>query len=487
MIGIDSANFGIVRSNLSVLPNFARALGSGVFRPLESPGDLISGSVWPTFYTGKSPGDHGVYHILQWDLDAMRLRRLSEDWFYCEPFWIELERSGLSATVVDTPVSFPTHLKQGIEVSNWGVHNPFCPFATNRPGMARDIRHRFGKHPMGYEIPVKKPARELGGLRDRLVAGAGIKAELSRWVLGARPWDFFMTVFAEAHHGGHTLWPVEGPLGEAVPPDSLREVYRAVDDALGIVLDALDLSDTTVIIFAPHGMGSNHSKEYLTQAIVDQVNHKFLQQHRNGAPAKTVRGQHSLIRSLRYKVPVRLQNAIALAVPLALRDFVIDRSLTAGHDWAETPALAVRGDVNGYVRLNVRGRERDGMLGIEDARKYQELLRECLFSLRSAESGNPVVKDVYSTEQKFPGDRNGFLPDVIVTWSDEPPPLEVHSPLLGTIRGLDDTGPRGHHRSEGFMITLDPDAEHGTEAPSMRVGEIAPMVLRRLLSSQPGA
>ena len=149
MLGIDSANFGIIKSNLAVLPNFARALGAGVFRRLESPGDLISGAVWPTFYTGKSPGDHGVYHILQWDQDSMRLRRLSEDWFYCEPFWIELERAGLRATVVDTPVSFQSHLKDGIEVSNWGVHNPFCPYAANRPEMARDIRRRFGKHPMG--------------------------------------------------------------------------------------------------------------------------------------------------------------------------------------------------------------------------------------------------------------------------------------------------------------------------------------------------
>jgi predicted AlkP superfamily phosphohydrolase/phosphomutase len=308
--------------------------------------------------------------------------------------------------------------------------------------MARDIRHRFGKHPMGYEIPVKKPARELRGLRDRIVAGAKIKGELSRWILGARSWDFFMTVLGEAHHGGHTLWPVEGPVGDAVPPNALREVYRAVDDALGVILDALDLSDTTVMIFSPHGMGPNHSKDYLTQAIVDQVNHKFLQEHQNGELVGTTRGQHSLLRSLRYRVPVRLQNAIALSVPLALRDFVMDRSLTAGYDWAHTPALAVRGDVNGYVRLNLRGRERDGMLDGEEGRKYQALLRECLLSLRSAESGNRVVKGVYNSEENFPGSRHAFLPDAIVTWSDEPPPLEVHSPLLGTIRGWDDTGPR---------------------------------------------
>jgi predicted AlkP superfamily phosphohydrolase/phosphomutase len=193
------------------------------------------------------------------------------------------------------------------------------------------------------------------------------------------------------------------------------------------------------------------------------------------------------MRSLRYKVPVRLQNAIALAVPHALRDFVMDRSLTAGYDWAETPAIAVRGDVNGYVRLNLRDRERDGMLGSEDVQGYHELLRQSFFSLRSVEFGNPVVKDVHLAQRKFPGDRELLLPDAIVTWTDELPPREVHSPLFGTIRGLDDTGPRGHHRSEGFMITLDPDAARGTEAPPMQVGEIAPLILRKLLSSKQSA
>ena len=119
MIGIDSANFGFARSNLDIHPNFARVLSRGVFRPLESSDDLISDSVWPSFHTGKSAGEHGVYHILQRDLQAMRLGRLSEDWFYCEPFWFELERAGLSAIVVDVAISFPTHPMQGIEVSNW--------------------------------------------------------------------------------------------------------------------------------------------------------------------------------------------------------------------------------------------------------------------------------------------------------------------------------------------------------------------------------
>jgi predicted AlkP superfamily phosphohydrolase/phosphomutase len=486
MIGIDSANFAFIKSNLASLPNFAGALGRGVFRPLESTGDLIAGSVWPTFYTGKLPGEHGVYHILQWDADSMQLRRLSEDWFYCEPFWKQLERGGLRATVVDVPISFPPHLEDGIEVTNWGVHNPFCPYATNRPGLDRDIRARFGKHPMAYEIPVKKPASELPGIRDSLIAGTKLKADLSRWILGVRPWDFALIVLAEAHHGGHTLWPLDGPLGEGVPPNALLDVYRAVYRALGIILDGLDRSETSVMLFAPHGMGPNRSKDYLTQAAVDAVNRKFAQtngQRTNESP----RTRRSPMRFLRETVPITLQNLVARSVPLGVRDYVINRSLTAGHDWSHTPAIAVRGDVNGYVRFNLRGRERDGALEEADRRAYERLLTESMLSLRSVESGNPIVSGVHLTEGKFSGSRSGLLPDAIIAWNDEPQTAEVDSQLLGRIRGWDDTGPRGHHRSEGFMIMLDSDGEHGTEAAPMHITELAPMILNRLLGSQPGA
>ncbi|HYL57635.1 MAG TPA: alkaline phosphatase family protein, partial [Candidatus Acidoferrales bacterium] len=317
-------------------------------------------------------------------------------------------------------------------------------------------------------------------------AGAKLKGELSRWILGVRPWDFALIVFAESHHGGHTLWPLDGPLGEGVPPHALLDVYRAVDQALGVILDGLDRSDTTVAIFAPHGMGPNRSKDYLTQAAVDAVNRKFAQ--RNGGHAiESQPTRRSPMRFLRETVPIRLQNLVAQSVPLGVRDYVMNRSLTAGHDWSQTPALAVRGDVNGYVRFNLRGRERDGVLEGADRRAYERLLTECMLSLRSIETGNPIVSGVHLTEGKFSGSRSGLLPDAIIVWTDEPQTAEVDSPLLGRIRGWDDTGPRGHHRSEGFMITLDSDSEHGTEAAPMHITELAPMILNRLLGSQPGA
>lgn len=88
-----------------------------------------------------------------------------------------------------------------------------------------------------------------------------------------------------------------------------------------------------------------------------------------------------------------------------MRDFVVDRAITAGHDWMRTPALAVLASVTGYVRFNLRGRERLGMLdpGSETFARYVQWMRECFESFRIVETGESLVKDMILTRQAFPG------------------------------------------------------------------------------------
>jgi len=155
MIGVDAADLDFIRANLSSLPNFCRALDTGITRKLQSTAGALTGSVWPTFFSEKPPGEHGIYHHLQWDSSQMQLRRVTEDWLYCEPFWYELERRGLRVIAIDVPMTFHPRLSNGIEVITWGSHDELTPFAAHPAEIGRSILKRFGNHPMGHEIPVR--------------------------------------------------------------------------------------------------------------------------------------------------------------------------------------------------------------------------------------------------------------------------------------------------------------------------------------------
>jgi predicted AlkP superfamily phosphohydrolase/phosphomutase len=453
MIGIDGGDLKFIREFLGHLPNFRWLIEAGQCRGLETTADILPGSVWPTFYTGALPGEHGVYHHLQWDAESMRMRRVSEDWLYCEPFWYELSRCGQRICVVDVPMTFPTRLHGGLEVINWGSHDQLGEFHCNDVQLAQDIMRRFGPHPMGAEIPVDKTPTQLNRIRQNLTAGAERKGELIRWLMNEGSWDFFLTVFGECHRGGHILWPEEELDQSSVPDKALLAVYAAVDAALGDILRSLDLERTLVVIFSVHGMQRNMSQEHFVPLLMDHFNAQF---SGSSDHARRSRSQRSPMRLLREMVPARLQHAIAHLAPVSVRDWVVSRATDGGYDWSTTPAIPLLADMNGYIRLNLQGRESNGSLVLDGAsvRRYVDWLEESFMQLRIASSGEPLVESVVEIGRRFGGHRADRLPDLVVTWPNTLPVTDVYSERVGNVEARLITGRSGNHRPEGFLAVV---------------------------------
>ncbi len=470
MIGIDAAELDFIQRHLPALPHLRRVLALGPLHRLASTAGALTGSVWPTFSSGTLPGEHGIYHHLQWDAEAMRIRRVTADWLDFEPFWHGLERRGLKVAAADVPMTFPSRLNRGVEIINWGSHDELGSFRVQPRPLAREIRRRFGRHPMGPEIPVRKTPGQLERIRRNLVAGARLKSELLRWVLGQADWDFFLGVFGETHRGGHIFWP---PVDDEASHQPLLDVYRAVDQGLGAVLDALPVDVATVVIFALHGMGRNSSQEYFMPRLMDRINARFLPGSAVPGVGNASRKQRGVIRLLREHVPARLQNAVARAVPVAVRDEVVNRQISAGHDWSRTPGISLLADLNGYVRCNLRGRERNGMLdpGSPRAEAYLAWISGCLKGLRTGKEGIPLVQDVLLAREHFPGRRTDHLPDAIVTWTGIEPASRLRSNELGEVSADLATGRGGNHRPDGFCVVI--ERGQGGEARGPAPGHIA--------------
>jgi predicted AlkP superfamily phosphohydrolase/phosphomutase len=480
MIGMDAADLQFMQRHLHALPHLSRVLAQGSLHHLASTAGALTGSVWPTFSSGTLPGDHGIYHHLQWDAGAMRLRRVTADWLYYEPFWYGLERRGLRVATVDVPVTFPSRLNRGLEIINWGSHDELGSFGTQPRELAREIGRRFGSHPMGPEIPVRKTPGQLERIRRNLLAGARSKAELLRWVLAQADWDFFLGVFGETHRGGHLLWPATDDEASHQP---LLDVYRAVDQGLGAVIDALPADVATVVVFALHGMGRNNSQEYFMPRLMDRVNAGFLPSGAEPEVGNPSGKQRGVIRLLRERVPARLQNAVARAVPVAVRDEVMNRQISAGHDWSRTPGISLLADLNGYVRCNLRGRERNGMLdpGSRQAEAYLAWISTCLKGLRTGKAGSPVVQDVLLAREHFPGKRTDHLPDAIVTWTGIEPASRIRSDVLGEVAADLATGRGGNHRPDGFCVVIERGKDTGSRSPAPRhIAEFARFACARL-------
>jgi predicted AlkP superfamily phosphohydrolase/phosphomutase len=117
--------------------------------------------------------------------------------------------------------------------------------------------------------------------------------------------------------------------------------------------------------------------------------------------------------------------------------------------------------MHGYLRLNLRGREREGSLDRNGRAfpRYIDWLRRCFESLRIADTGEPLVGSVRLMSEAFPGRRVDRLPDVVVTWAGGPPVSRIESEVLGPVTARHSTGRSGNHRRDGFCVVSVPGRE----------------------------
>lgn len=485
MLAIDAGDIRFIRESLQDLPTLRRLLGEGEFFPLQSTANITSASVWPSFYTGKMPQEHGITHHIQWDANAMRMRRLSREWFWSEPFWSVLEREGLNVCTVDVPFTYPGNLTLGTEIINWGSHDLMGRFEGSPSKVARAIRRRFGKHPMGYEIPVNKSAQEIRILYEQLLSGARLKGELLQWLMHNVEWDFFLGVFGECHRGGHILWPDPEDPDSPIPEGALLKVYRQIDASIGSIIDSVDRRTTNVVVFSLHGMRSNFSQEHFTRRIMDRINAGFMAapDPGSGLTSAPPKAQSGLIRKLRESIPAKLQYAAARAVPVGVRDWVVDREVTGGVDWSRTRGIALRSDVHSFVRFNIVGRERDGVLvrGTDEHRNYRDWVKRNFLALKECGTHEPIVEDVLQMDEVLHGARRDLMPDLIIRWAHRPRASRIYSDELGELAAEPETGRTGEHRVEGFAVLLQPNGS-AEPLPPLSHNTHFPEFVRHLLS-----
>ena len=100
----------------------------------------------------------------------------------------------------------------GIHVTNWGAHDPWCWKRSSwPPGLIDDLVGRFGNHPVDTCDAVDRSLADYDALRTRLIAGVERKAALLRYCLERERWDFFFGVFSESHCAGHQFWHLMDP------------------------------------------------------------------------------------------------------------------------------------------------------------------------------------------------------------------------------------------------------------------------------------
>ncbi len=480
---LDAAERGLIEAWMQdgSLPNLRELRSRGVYGRLESTAGWLSGSPWPTFYTATMPNEHGLYHFLQWRSDNMAMERPNPEWLPLRPFWRELATEDRRAVVVDLPMAYAPEAFHGVEISGYATHDHLDAPAAYPPDAMEWVRARFGSSRMQEEIYGPQRIDPLLALRDELLEATGKVASAGEALMAREDWSLFMIAFTGTHRGGHKLWDASGVRGRPSPAKkadlarSLHEVYRACDEALGRLVRSAG-RDTTVLALSLHGMGPNTSRV----EVLDTMLQRILEKHDGNNAGRPKTG--GLLHLLRDRVPVEWRHTLKRRFPTALQDKLSAYWRLGRVDWAATRAVSLVADNLGYIRLNLRGRERMGI--VDPGEEYDRLCRlisEGLETFVDVDSGEPVVDRIATPCELYgQGPRAALLPDLLVRWARSPASGHrwIESSLYGRIPwptpGIHPSGRSGNHRSEGFLVAAGPHIQAGGVLGPAHIIDIAP-------------
>ena len=170
--------------------------------------------------------------------------------------------------------------------------------------------------------------------------------------------DVVFAVFGETHVAGHYCWTPEasreGPESHAT---SMFRVYRALDRAIGEIR-AHAGADCAVVLVSGDSVGANHGAWPMLPEILSRLGYLGLPGEGAGSPdASDGPRRFDPVKALRDLLPKEFRKNLARKLPTALRDKLAQRVDTADIDWGRTRAFCLPTDLEGYIRVNLRGRE----------------------------------------------------------------------------------------------------------------------------------
>jgi len=520
-IGLDSADPVLLENWMAqgYLKNLSKLREKGAYGRLASMEYYKGESAWTNFTTACLPHKTGYWCEFRFNPEAYDIKRLrghgGYDYSEFSPFYALGD--DYKVAMFDLPQTVISDQVNGIQVIGWGAHSPMADQQSEPKELIGEILEKYGDHPADVlhhqdRSDWYNPA-SIEKLRQELTTGLKRRTAITKDLLKREPWDLFLTVMGEPHTALHYFWHLsesqkDHPLYDAeaaAKGDMMLEFMEGVDQSLGEIL-AEAPEDAYVLVFAAHGMGHN-STDVLSMPILSEFLYRFsfpgksilvseemgttpsglltpenieeswyrvIQKFRN--EPKWIKFRKDLLKPLKPLLPSRLHYYLTKLMGVPSHKFGLHPTMWYHPFWSDMKAFALPTFSEGYIRINLKGRESKGIVDPADYHALCDELTEQLYQLTDARNGKPIVKKIVRT-RKDPLDSNPKLPDadLAVIWEDWAVDV-VDSPKYGRM------GPvffnRGSsHRARGFLAATGPGIEPGSKLPEGHAVDLAPTIL----------
>ena len=500
------------------LPSLARLRAEGTYSRLTNFDYCRAEAACTSFLTGVPAWRTGrwgafKFHASDYTVDDLQAYEFDE----YPPFYAAAGDKRIA--VFDRPQTRIARGVNGIQVLGWGAHSARTPRVSAPDSLLAELMARYGEHPTyDRDHCALWDYRAMLAMKHGLETGIARRASICRELLQREPWDLFITFFGETHSAGHFYWHLshdDHPLHQVSRHhgDWLLDVFEAVDRAIGEIVAAAP-NGARVLLFSDHGMEAN-STDLPSLVFLPELLYRWSVPGRLGLESGSAgtpppppmmprpgrswtdevwsrkHDTNPLTRTLRRRLPVEffhytIERRLGMeGVPLCPEDCPLGYQPPMWYHprWPRMNAFALPSFSEGYVRVNVRGRERNGIVEPADYGRVCDEVEALIRGMRNARTGMPLVRKIMrSRESAEEGDPRLPDPDLLILWAAEP------ADVVDTPRGR--IGPMpfqrtGSHVERGFLLASGPGLKNRTLASDAHALDLAPTILALMGASVP--
>lgn len=491
ILGIEAGDAGFIQRWIQegYLPTIASLIQRGCWGRIEGPELISTQGTWLSFFSGVSRSQHGYYYNRQlkpgtYDLQAVTARDAQ-----ALPFWVHLRGGSKAVAVIDALEAYPVAGVPGLQLANWAIQQQYntavVPVSAEPARLVRDIERLVGRQ---IHVDVFKPN---GSFREDLEAYRLLrqriehKGELCRYFLDRGRPALVVATFSEAHTAAHRFWNHRFEHRHADTGDdrgelrnAIRDVYQAIDREMGLLIERLP-AESDIFVVSLFGMKGQYPTHGLSEAFCRQLGYQV--------PPAEVSGTANALTRVRRIVPLHWRARISRLLPVRMQERLQNEQFRSNTDWGKTTAFPLPSLNTSFIRVNLRGREPQGI--VEPGVAYARLLNRIeadLKQLVDVRTGEPAVEKVTKTAAAYRSDPPMVLPDLCIEWKSSPCLMErVRHPKVELVQNTPGYNRSSYHAFSGFLAAAGPSIRARGAIGEVALLDLAPTFLSLMGEPRP--
>jgi len=464
VVGIDGGTFNLIKpwAEEGKLPNLAKLMNEGAHGNLSSMLPYISPVMWPSFYTGKNPGKHGLFEFLRREPSSYKMIPVLSTDVKSKAIWDLVNKDGKKVILINVPITFPPRKVDGIMIT--GFLSLEDSIFTYPPELTKELNER------GYKIEALRK-RFTPGDEDELLKALNEtlekRSEVALEFIGNEEWELFIVVFTGSDRIQHYFWRYMDT-NDKKYGDAILEYYEKLDQEIGKMLEKID-DDTYVVVMSDHGFGPLKGEVYINWWLTEKGYLKYKSPLtywtiKLGFTQQTIAtflkkiGLFKLFDSFANKTGINFQSS----VPYPTYESV---------DFSKTKAYAAQ--FGGGIYINLKGREPQGVVEHAEYEKLRDEIIKELENLKNPKTEEKFFPKVYKKEELYSGPYINHAPDIVID-------TEAYDPVgwFGYNKIYDDSPVKsGSHRKNGILIIWGKDVQH-VSIEDAKITDVAPTILK---------